>query len=240
MDTKILILLLILNAIRNLFVRAEEFERVLELAVNRELGLPQQNGKMGIHSSTQSGSIHRRTGELQGLTLREIRSYDYEVYQALVTQLELLDGDFVRTLVNKVGPLVRNTLQMCMCSQTAEKLKNIFKYCLSSDPPTENCCFSSCVKDYISTWFTTAHTPTTRTVAHSNKFREFEEMFESIVAPGNSSLTCQPQTGTMFSYISSLTNGRMSDKYGLEENYSDYRVQIKVFDGKRACNEPPA
>lgn len=120
-----------------------------------------------------------------------------------------------------------------------EKLQNILEYCLVTKPFTEELYSVSSVKEYISILSRTVHTATSPAVAHSAKSKDYDAVFANILNPAHTSPTYQMSTETMFSYTSSYINGRMSEKYGLEENYSDYRVQIKVYDKKRASMEQP-
>lgn len=119
------------------------------------------------------------------------------------------------------------------------KVKNIFDYCLATEPYTEEFSLSSYAKDFISTSSTIVPTVTSPAGAHSSKSKDFDMAFANIISPAHTSQTCQACSGTIFSYTSSLVNGRMSEKYGLEKSYSDFRLQLKLYNENKASMEHP-
>lgn len=110
---------------------------------------------------------------------------------------------------------------------------------LNTNPPTQEVCFSLSWNSIISTASTIAPTRTEVMDIRGRGTRSFEDIFENLVTPGFSLQTYPSLNGSVFLFISSSINNRMSNRFGLEEPYSDCRVQIKVYDNRRGSLEQP-
>lgn len=65
-----------------------------------------------------------------------------------------------------------------------------------------------------------------------------EAELRNLFGDPNTSLSSTGSTGSMLSYISFCRNGRAEKKFGLQEEYGDFRVVLKIYDG-RTCRENP-
>lgn len=93
-------------------------------------------------------------------------------------------------------------------------------------------------KRRTSTSFTTVHGVTDHADAAGGTTTTSEEALKSLFGDPSTSLSSTGSTGCMYSYISFCRNGRAERKYGLTEEYGDYRVVLKIYDGK-TCRENP-
>ncbi|GFX86013.1 uncharacterized protein TNCV_2403091 [Trichonephila clavipes] len=65
-----------------------------------------------------------------------------------------------------------------------------------------------------------------------------ENALRSLFGVPDTSNSSIGSTGCMFSYISFCPNGRADKKYGLIEEYEDFRVVLKIYDGQTCAKNP--
>ncbi|GFQ74500.1 hypothetical protein TNCT_162591 [Trichonephila clavata] len=62
--------------------------------------------------------------------------------------------------------------------------------------------------------------------------------FEAFFTDQNTHNLTTKSTGSTYSFTSMCNAGRSEKKYGLHEDYDDYRIVLKVYDGKISSQQP--
>ena len=75
-------------------------------------------------------------------------------------------------------------------------------------------------------------------VADSRKRKTFDDQFENLCGDSDSYGNSTRSTGRMYSYTSLCRNGKADRKFGLEEEYKDFRLTVKLYDGE-TCKRSP-
>ena len=74
--------------------------------------------------------------------------------------------------------------------------------------------------------------------AASSEEKTFAYQFAQACGGIDTSTNSTGLTSPMFSYISLCQNGKALNKFGLEEDYKDLRISIKLYDGKKCAENP--
>lgn len=151
------------------------------------------------------------------MELRQLRQFDSKSYETLVEELRQMGHSFferiVPTFKNSVKRYISDVLAFNSVTEGDACYRTLSQYGSSS---------SLSWNSIISTSFTIVPTQIEAADARDRTSRSFDDIFENLVVPGPSSQTCLSPNGLVFSYISSLVNNRMSDRFAVEEPYSDY------------------
>ncbi|GFU19411.1 uncharacterized protein NPIL_31621 [Nephila pilipes] len=65
-----------------------------------------------------------------------------------------------------------------------------------------------------------------------------DDALKNLFGVPSSSASLIGSTGSIYSYISFCTNGRADKKFGLVEEYGDFRVVLKIYDGSTCAKNP--
>lgn len=134
--------------------------------------------------------------------------------------------------------LLKNTLARCYDSETANIVNKYFEDYVNESSDTLEIYSYGPTKETTSTSSMIVPSPTDPADAESSKTNVFEELFDRICEGQDTSTNSILSTGSMFSYISRTVNGRALHKYGLEEDYADLRIQVKLYDGAKCALLP--
>lgn len=141
-------------------------------------------------------------------------------------------------LVDKTSALLGDTLATSYSSEALNSIEKLYEYYEDKFSTIQESSLSGQTREIMSTSSMIAPTPVDNAgVAYSNT-KSFADHFKSLLEESNMQQSSTKPTGRMFSYISECQNGRASLKFGLEEDYSDLRITIKLYDGN-ICKQDP-
>ncbi|XP_070515451.1 uncharacterized protein [Cardiocondyla obscurior] len=172
------------------------------------------------------------------LRLRRIKEKFPESYKQLASRVqELVDPWFSAVNRQKWGP-TKNTLAQCYDSNLIATVKECWTTCVNSSSITLVNYSSIPTKETTSTLSMIAPLATDSADAESSNLPTSDQILHDLFGESGSSTNSTRSTGKTFSYISACQNGRALRKFGLEEDYKDVRIMIKLYDGN-VCKENP-
>lgn len=141
-------------------------------------------------------------------------------------------------LHDKILPQLADTLATSYSSETATIMQHVFDSSKHKLWTSQGSFSSGQMKEIMSTSSMIAPIPADSADAELCSTKKFADRFRSLLEESSSCRRSTPRIGRMYSYISECQNGLALAKLGLEEDYKDLRITIKVYDGKK-CREDP-
>nr|QTE03769.1 MAG: nonstructural protein 2 [Grus japonensis parvoviridae sp.] len=141
-------------------------------------------------------------------------------------------------LIAKSSILLKGTYQTSLSSTMMASVVDCLNGLANADPVSLEDCLSMSMKEIISTSSTIVPIQETPADANSRKRQTFDDQFETLCDGYDSSTTSTKSTGRMLSYTSLCRNGKADRKFGLEEDYKDYRLTLKLYDGQICRSNP--
>ncbi|AGZ03693.1 NS2 [Solenopsis invicta densovirus] len=164
------------------------------------------------------------------------------IYQKIITNWKFYDkewsADTYEKLLDKLSVTLANTLATCISQEMKNSVQECFDDFLNSQSVILEKCSSGSMKETTSTSSMIVPTLMDSAGATSSEPKTFDEIFERQCEDTGISPKWMNSTGRTLSYTSLCKNGKAIHKFGLEEDYKDLRIVMKVYDG-RICKENP-
>lgn len=165
------------------------------------------------------------------MELRKLRQFDPKSYEAMVEKLRQMGNSFfdqiVQTFKNSTKRYISDVIAINSTTEADPCYPTLSSYGSSY---SGNLFIIVLKHDDVHVVHDCSHSKRSCRCSWSNYEIVRQHVRKSRVTPNPSSQTCQNPSGSMFSYMSS---------FEVEEPYSDYRIQMKVYDGRRASSEQP-